>query len=393
MNPERWQQLERIYHAALEHTWEERKSFLMDACEGDEQLRGEVESLLLQDLAPGNLLERPAYEAAATLFDDLSAAGLQSGIQLGPYRVESLLGRGGMGAVYRGRDTRLNRPVAIKISAQRFLSGFAREARLISTLNHPNVCSLYDVGPNYMVLELVEGRVLADRIRQRPVPIREALAIATQIAAALDAAHELGIVHRDLKPANIKITSSGIVKVLDFGLAKRIPTPSGPADTYDSVTESYQTHPGVILGTAAYMSPEQARGLELDKRTDIWAFGCVLYEVLTGQRAFEGNTASDTLAAVIAKQPDWNPLPKATPGHIRRLLARCLSKDPDNRPQNISEVRLALQTRQRTGKLDFKRGKRWPWLAIPAALGCLAAAIMHFGCETSRSVRWRCCPL
>ena len=380
MNPERWHQIERIYHAALEHTSEERKSFLMAACEGDAQLRGEVESLLLQDPATDNLLPRPAYQAAASLFDDMSAAGLQSGVQLGPYRIESLIGQGGMGAVYRGRDTRLNRPVAIKICARRFLTGFAREARLISTLNHPNVCSLHDVGPNYMVLELVEGPALADRIRQRSVLLGEALGIAAQIAAALEAAHELGIVHRDLKPANIKIASSGIVKVLDFGLAKRIAAPSCPADTYDSATETYQTNPGVILGTAAYMSPEQARGLAVDKRTDIWAFGCVLFEMLTGKRAFEGKTASDILAAVIAKEPDWAALSKATPGHIRRLLEHCLNKDPDKRPQSIAELRPALQARP-INKMRLALRTRWAWLAAPAALVCLAAIMVHFGMQ------------
>ncbi|HZQ53761.1 MAG TPA: protein kinase [Bryobacteraceae bacterium] len=383
MNPERWQQIERIYHAALERSPEQRNNFLMAACEGDAQLHSEVESLLLQDLAPDNLLERPACEAAGSLFHDVSAAGLPSGAQLGPYRVESLIGVGGMGTVYRGRDTRLNRPVAIKVCAQRFLSGFAREARLISTLNHPNVCALYDVGSDYMVLELVEGLTLSERIRQRPVPVQEALAIAAQIAAALEAAHELGIVHRDLKPANIKITSSGLVKVLDFGLAKRIGLPPGSAGGGDSLTESYQTHPGLILGTVAYMSPEQARGLTVDKRTDIWAFGCVLFEMLTRKRAFEGETATDTLAAVLAKQPDWNALPKSTPNHIRRLLDRCLNKDPAKRPQHTSEVRLAVQAPGAAGKIGFVLRRRWRRAAIPAAIVCLMVATGYWGMQKS----------
>lgn len=379
MNPERWQQIERIYHAALEHIPEERRQFLLAACEGDAELRGELASLLVQDVATGNLLDGAACEVASSLLGDANLAALKLGTQLGPYRIESSIGVGGMGAVYRGRDMRLNRPVAIKICAQRFITGFAREARLISTLNHPNVCALYDIGPNYMVLELLEGPTLADQIRQGPVPPAGALAMAAQIAAALEAAHELDIIHRDLKPTNIKITVSGVVKVLDFGLAKRISASCGPEDARERVTESYQSIPGLILGTAAYMSPEQARGLELDKRTDIWAFGCVLYEMLTGKRAFEGKTTSDTLAAVIAREPDWNVLPKRTPTYVWRLLAGCLSKDPDNRPANMSEVRLTLQGPGVTAKMRALSWTRWRWLAVPAVLLCLAAAVTHFG--------------
>jgi serine/threonine protein kinase len=202
---------------------------------------------------------------------------LKPGARLGPYEIVSPIGKGGMGEVWKARDPRLNRDVAIKISAQQFTDRFEREARAIAALNHANVCTLYDVGPNYLVMELVEGPTLADRIVQRPIPLEEALGIAKQIAEALDAAHEKGIVHRDLKPANIKIRPDGSVKVLDFGLAK-----SGEAPELTSDSPTMMSIPGMILGTAGYMAPEQAAGQPVDKRADVWAFGVVLYEILTG---------------------------------------------------------------------------------------------------------------
>src|ERR1700689_676719 len=231
--------------------------------------------------------------------------------RLGPYEVVSLIGKGGMGEVFKGRDPRLNRDVALKVSAQQFTDRFEREARAIAALNHQNVCTLYDVGPNYLVMELVEGPTLAEHIARGPIPLEEALGIAKQIADALEAAHDKAIVHRDLKPANIKIKPDGSVKVLDFGLAK-----SGelPALTSDSPT--MMSIPGMILVTAGYMSPEQARGKDVDKRADIWAYGVVLYEMLTGQRLFEGETISDTLAAVIKEEPDL----AKVPAKVQRLL-------------------------------------------------------------------------
>ena len=256
---------------------------------------------------------------------------LKPGEKLGPYEILYRIGLGGMGEVWRARDPRLNRDVAIKISAHRFTDRFERESRAIAALNHPNVCILHDVGPNYLVMELVEGPTLAERIAQGPIPLEEALAIAKQIADALEAAHEKAIVHRDLKPANIKIKPDGAVKVLDFGLAKAgVEADSGP----NSPTMTLGTQAGAILGTAGYMSPEQARGQSVDKRADIWAFGVVLYEMLSGKRLFDAGTLPDSLAAVLTRDPDLTP----TPAKTRLLLARCLEKDPKKRLRDIGDA-------------------------------------------------------
>src|SRR5262245_45077132 len=235
---------------------------------------------------------------------------LTAGTRLGPYEILAQLGAGGMGEVYRALDPRMGREVAIKVSAERFSDRFDREVRAVAALNHANICQVYDVGPNYLVMELIEGPTLADRMSTGAVPLDEALAIARQIGDALEAAHEKGIVHRDLKPANIKLKPDGTVKVLDFGLAKmaEAATVSGNPDESPTVAMG-ATIAGQIMGTAAYMAPEQARGKTVDKRADIWAFGVVLYEMLTGRRMFEGETISDTLAGVLTKEADWRGLP------------------------------------------------------------------------------------
>jgi serine/threonine protein kinase/WD40 repeat protein len=255
-----------------------------------------------------------------------------AGTHLGPYEIVSLIGSGGMGEVYRALDPRLGREVAIKVSADQFTERFEREARAVAALNHPNICHVYDVGPNYLVMELVEGES-----PKGPLPLETVLKYARQIADALEAAHHKGIVHRDLKPGNIKITPDGTVKVLDFGLAKV--AASSVSNSENSPTLSLAaTNAGVILGTAAYMSPEQARGEPVDAQADIWAFGVVLYEMLTGARAFEGRTLSDTLAAVLIKEPDLDRVPL----QLRPLLRRCLAKDPKQRLHHAADVRLLL---------------------------------------------------
>jgi serine/threonine-protein kinase len=257
------------------------------------------------------------------------------GTRLGPYEILSPLGAGGMGEVYRARDPRMGREVAIKISAERFSDRFEREVRAVAALNHPNTCHIYDVGPNYLVMELVEGPTLADRMQEGAIPLEEALRIAHQIADALEAAHEKGIIHRDLKPANIKIKPDGVVKVLDFGLAKIVEAAGATGSPEESPTVAIgATIAGQIMGTAAYMAPEQARGKPVDKRADIWAFGVVVYEMLTGRRLFEGETISDTLAGVLTKEPDW----ERVPGKTRRLLRRCLEKDPKRRLRDIGDA-------------------------------------------------------
>lgn len=258
---------------------------------------------------------------------------LSAGAKLGPYEIVSLLGKGGMGEVYRARDPRVGRDVAIKVAAERFGERFEREARVIASLNHPNICQLYDVGPDYLVMELLEGES-----PKGPLPLETALDYARQIADALEVAHEKGIVHRDLKPGNIKIKPDGTVKVLDFGLAKVGGTSAVRSE--DSPTISIAaTEAGVILGTAAYMSPEQARGKPVDKRTDIWAFGVVLYEMLTGKRLFQGETVTDVLAAVVRQEPDWNRIPT----QALRLLKSCLQKDPNLRLHDIADAKLLLE--------------------------------------------------
>src|SRR5687767_3366307 len=258
---------------------------------------------------------------------------LSAGTRLGPYEILEIIASGGMGEVYRATDTGLHREVAVKVSGERFSDRFEREARAVASLNHPNICTLHDVGPNYLVMELVEGETLAQRIKRGVLPLDEALAIARQIADALEAAHEKGIVHRDLKPGNIKIKPDGTIKVLDFGLAKMGGTPAAPST--DSPTISLAaTQAGMILGTAAYMSPEQARGKAVDKRTDIWAFGVVLYELLTGEQLFKGEDLTDTLAAVVRKDPDW----ERVPVEVRRLLKACLEKDPRQRLRDVADV-------------------------------------------------------
>jgi len=279
---------------------------------------------------------------------------LSSGTRLGPYEILSALGAGGMGEVYRARDTKLNRDVALKVLPPAFtadaerVARFEREARLLASLNHPHIGSIYgleDAGnAPALVLELVEGDTLDDLVSRGLRPLSETLAIAQQIADALDAAHASGIIHRDLKPSNIKITRDGIVKVLDFGLAKALAAEgSGPDLSKASTVTADGTIPGVVLGTAAYMSPEQARGQQVDKRTDVWAFGCVLFEMLTGASAFGRRTLTDTIAAVVGAEPDWASLPADTPDSIQRLLRRCLQKDARRRLHDIADARIEIE--------------------------------------------------
>jgi Tol biopolymer transport system component len=283
------------------------------------------------------------------------------GTRLGSYEILSAIGSGGMGEVYRALDTKLNREVALKVLPDAFaqdpdrLARFKREAQVLASLDHPNIGAIYGFedadGIHALVLQLVEGPTLADRVTQGPIPIDEALPIARQIADALDAAHNKGVIHRDLKPANIKLRPDGTVKVLDFGLAKLLDTETTAGQTrgYNqgltnspTITTPAMTMGGVILGTAAYMSPEQARGKAADKRADIWAFGCVLFEMLTGTRAFAGATLSDTIAAILERDPSWERLPESTPPPIRRLLRRCLQKDREDRLHDIADARIEI---------------------------------------------------
>jgi serine/threonine protein kinase len=311
---DRWKQIEQLYFEARGHAPAEREEFLRAACQGDEDLFKEVSSLL--DTLPevGDFLEKPAQgeaagEPAQAQNESSSGGGALgqkqdqplAGRRLGPYEILSLLGRGGMGDVYRARDTRLDRQVAIKVLPEAFtgdpvrLARFEREAKLLASLNHPNIAAIYGLeeadGKLFLVLELVEGETLAEWLSRGPLPMEMALGVCRQIAEGVEAAHERGIIHRDLKPGNVKITPEGKVKILDFGLAKAYQKEGSLPDLSRSPTLTDEmTRPGVILGTAAYMSPEQAKGKPVDKRADIWAFGCVLFECLTGEGAFQGET-------------------------------------------------------------------------------------------------------
>ncbi len=275
------------------------------------------------------------------------------------FKVTSKLGEGGMGEVWQAEDTKLGRNVALKVLPESLageperLARFEREARVLASLSHANIAGIHGLeeanGQRFLVMELIDGETIAERVQRGPMAVEEAVRVARQIAEAVESAHEKGVIHRDLKPANVKITSGGQVKVLDFGLAKALaPDPisgDGPAEDLSlspTLTQA-MTGIGVLLGTAGYMSPEQARGKPVDRRADIWAFGCVLYEMLTGQRLFTGETATDVIGAVVHKDPDLDELPPKVPARIRRLLERCLEKDPSRRLQSIGEARIALQ--------------------------------------------------
>src|SRR5512136_608193 len=320
------------------------------------------------------------------------------GKTLGHYQITKQLGKGGMGEVFQAKDSKLGRDVAIKVLTDEFardtdrVARFQREAKVLASLNHPNIAAIHGLeefgGTNFLVLELVEGQTLADHIKKGPIPVEESLKLALQIAEALEAAHEKGVVHRDLKPANIKVTPDGKVKVLDFGLAKVF---AGEADlnlSNSPTLSNAATQQGVILGTAAYMSPEQAKGKSVDKRADIWAFGVVLFEMLTGRQVFTGETVSDTLASVLAREPAWKNLPPNLHPRIRFLLERCLEKEPKNRYGSISEARVEIQKvlADPSGVLvrpttEIKPPTRLrtmlPWLAATAGIVIVGLAIWY----------------
>jgi len=308
------------------------------------------------------------------------------------YRLSSKLGEGGMGEVYRATDTKLGRDVAIKIIPAAFaqdadrMARFTREAQVLASLNHPNIAAIYGVEEGALVMELVEGPALAERIAQGPIPLDEALPIARQIAEALEYAHDRGIIHRDLKPANVKITPEGRVKVLDFGLAKALASDPVSGNPVSSPTLTMRaTVAGVILGTAAYMPPEQAKGKDVDRRADIWSFGVVLAEMLIGRQLYTGETVSEVLAAVIMKDPDLSGLPASTPAAIRKLLRRCLDKDPQRRLQAIGEARIAIDAGTSTDEQPVAPPSAasprslYPWILTSVLASALATlAFVHF---------------
>jgi serine/threonine-protein kinase len=390
--------------AALERPPHERKAFVEQACMDDEELRRNVESLLAHVLDAGDFLEHPASRLL-----DVAAVSDRYSLPLGafgPYRILEPLGSGGMGEVYRARDDRLKRDVALKVlpgflaADPDRLARFQREAEILAALNHPHIAAIYGVeecdAVRALVLELVDGESLADRIARGPLSIHDALAIGQQVADALDAAHEHGVIHRDLKPANIKVTAQGQVKVLDFGLAKLARTstvaaagtaPEGRPTNLDPIV----TRQGTILGSAAYMAPEQACGQSVDRRADVWAFGAVLYEMLTGRRAFPGEDVRSTLGAVLNADPDWPALPADTPPRIRRLLELCLAREAGRRVRDMGTVGLIMDGAfEMAGhgpiREQMPRTAFWSRAVLPWTVGLVIGVLASLAAWSARPV-------
>ena len=405
MTPERWEQIAAVYHAALEHAPGLRTNYLSTACGQDDELRREVESLLAHGEQAEDFLSTPVGGSGQRR----AGPSLEPGSRLGDYRILAALGIGGMGEVYRAEDPHLGRDIAIKILPPQWFGDsvrrtrFEREARLLASLNHPHIGAIYGVveqdGVRGLVLELVDGETLAAKLTSGPLPIEVAIEIAGQVADALDASHQKGIIHRDLKPGNIIVrgdwvapadrSASGAsgaqrraarppvltVKVLDFGLA-RAGDPGDATLSEGAIISDDPTHDGAVMGTAPYMSPEQARGKPVDKRADIWAFGCVLYEMLAGRRPFIGETTVDTMALILEHDPDWTVLPEGLPPVVRRLVQRCLEKDLTLRLRDIGDARFDLDMARRDAdenRLDPRpRGPvagRAPYRKLAATVG------------------------
>lgn len=353
MTPERYRQIGELYHAALNVKTEERAAFLERACEGDEELRREVESLVESHERSGNFIAEPALAGAARMLADSKATEL-IGQTIARYRVVSLIGAGGMGRVYLAEDTGLGRRVALKLLPEHFTNDknqvqrFRQEARAASALNHPNILTVHEVGQvdgvEFIATEYVEGETLRARLARAPFAVREALDIATQIADALVAAHRTGIVHRDVKPENVMIRSDGYVKVLDFGLAKLTENVTGTRPAELDAPTAIRTNPGVVMGTAEYMSPEQARGIQVDARTDVWSLGVVIYEMVAGRRPFEEATHGDTVVSILEREPV--PLLRhapQSPPELERIVSKALAKDTDERYQTIKDMAIDLK--------------------------------------------------
>jgi hypothetical protein len=386
MTSSRWQVVERIYQLAVQRPEAERAAFLERACAGDDELEREV-ALLLEtpDMAAAFLSDSGVLPGSVTTPATAATPQDWIGRRVGGFTILSQIGAGGMGEVYRARDGKLGREVALKMLPADFaahadrLARFTREARLLARINHPNIATIHGVedadGVNALVLELIEGPTLADRIAEGPLPITEALGVARQIASALDAAHASRVVHRDLKPANIKLTKDGHAKVLDFGLARLSRDDGETAEAGDESITSTQLRAQSMMGTPSYMSPEQVRGETVDTRTDVWSFGCVLYEMLTGEVLFKGRTVTEILHRVLMHNPTWEDLPDSTPEPIRRLLRRCLHKDRARRLRDIGDALVAIGGhRPGESAVATRTGWRSWWPSVTAAVAVLAAA-------------------
>jgi serine/threonine protein kinase len=377
-----WKRADDLLQAALDLPAEQRDRWISEACGDDTALKERVLELIRLAQADSDVL-RPGG-ALAGIAGDRRAFALAPGSRLGRYEIRELLGSGGMGRVYSALDPTLGREVAIKALAETFrddsasFKRFEREARVLASLNHPNIAAIYGFeqldGAPYLILERIEGETLGQRLKKAPLSLRDAVAIAIQIAEGLAEAHSKGVSHRDLKPSNVMLASGGRVKLVDFGLAKttKVASPSSAAAVSTHLTEE-----GRVMGTAPYMSPEQIRGEAVDARSDVWAFGCVLYEMLSGRHAFEGHSAPEVLAAALRDEPDWSALPRATPPGLRRLLTRCLRKDPKRRLQHIGDARLELLDLESEG--DTAPTAQHPKFAksrLPAMLASASALVV-----------------
>ena len=404
MKAERWKQVNDLFQSAVERASEERASFLDEACHGDEGLRREVESLLTSHVRAQNFIELPAFEVAPELVTN-DRAGALVGKVIGHYRIESLIGVGGMGEVYLARDEGLGRKAALKLLPESLtmdetqLSRFKNEARSASALNHPNILTVYEIGAEgnrlFIAAEFIEGITLRASLARGRINPNAALEIAVQVASALAAAHEAGVVHRDIKPENIMLRPDGYAKVLDFGIAKLTEQKPASDDRTVETRATLQTRPGLVLGTARYMSPEQARGQKVDARSDIWSLGVVLYEMVGGSPPFRGETPSDCIASILTTEPP--PLSGVLPDvplKLESILQKALRKNSDERYQTIKEMLDDLrilkgeleangslpQTKARAESIvsKIKRHKRGALLTLAAALLAAAAVAYSF---------------
>jgi len=391
MERERWHLVERLYHAALERENTHRAPFLDEACKDDEGLRHEVESLLACEEKAMDFIESPALQVAAELLtkeeiEKESPKSLAAGTSISHYRIQEKIGAGGMGEVYRAHDPRLGRDVAIKVLPGAFaadpdrLRRFEQEARAAAALNHPNIVAIYDVGTweygtPYVVSELLEGETLREALRKGPLSVRKAIEVSSQIALGLAAAHDKGIIHRDLKPENLWLTKDGQVKILDFGLAKLLPEKVVSPD-FTTVTETTSTK---VMGTLGYMSPEQVRGETLDQRTDIFSLGSVIYEMLSGRRAFQGATPADTISAILSRDPsELTANDHSIPGVVSGIVQRSIEKNPNDRFQSARDVAFALATTSAIAeRVSTDRAPIFRWkIAILAGLSVLVMSLL-----------------